>query len=175
MAFDKTMLASVFLVSIVCMTLMGTDKELPVKVKSIISLSIETKKNESPLNAKFATLRIKNSSAEAVDILTQLTNGASSYVDIRTSTDKGIRLTREFYTRSISSPYYTELTKVATVPSGGLLDLPIDIFDGVEAAAIKPGKYKCRVRFKYDDLKLDATSEEIEIEVTKDHIDKMKK
>ena len=47
------------------------------------------------------------------------------------------------------------------------IELEIRLFKGVET--IPPGKYKYRVRFKYEGLK--ASSKEVEIEVTKAYIE----
>jgi hypothetical protein len=58
---------------------------------------------------------------------------------------------------------------VSTLEPGKSVYCPVSLFGVVEHKNLKPGTYTVRLRFSYGDL--EATSDEIKVEITQAHID----
>jgi hypothetical protein len=140
--------------------------------KNSITLSVSISKSKNPLESKYATLEITNKNDEPIEIWSKLPDGLGACLDVELINCDGNRISKQFYRRSISSPF-EKARLSATLPSGKSVQFPIeDLFEGVDDGDLKPGKYKCRIIFAYENLA--ASSKEFEVEVAKADIEKRK-
>ncbi len=145
-----------------------------MRAKEPVLVTIIFDKTENPLREGFANVEIKNNTDKEMEIWSNLHTGTKSYLDASLLDSTNTRISTAFYWCSIASPFLdAKLTSV--IPAGKSIIVPIKLFDGVDGAVIKPGKYKCQIRFKYDDLKLDSSTDEIEFDITPGHIEKRDK
>jgi hypothetical protein len=120
-------------------------------------------KAASPCADDFLRVVIRNNTAAAVEMRSALS--VEGFLDVEVQDADGKRVSEPFYEAGLASPF--DLDRSA---SAGTLkpkqDFPIEIspMRPVREDALRPGKYRCRVRFRYD--KIDVTSEFVEFTVT---------
>ena len=139
-----------------------------------VGLTLTFKKGGSPLDKDSVSLEIKNNGAKAIEFWTDLPFGIRTLLDVALLDDKGVRLTTEFYRKALSSPTGDSRLR-ATIPGGQSIRQTIELADGVPEDKLKPGKYTCRIRFKYDPLKIDVKTAEVEVVIGKSDIENYKK
>ena len=139
-----------------------------------VGLTLTFKKGGSPLDKSNVSLDIKNNGAKAIELRTELPFGIKTLLDVALLDDKGVRLTTEFYRKALSSPT-GESTLWATIPVGESIRQTIELADGIPDGKLKSGKYTCRIRFKYDPLKIDVKTVEVEVVIGKSDIENYKK
>jgi hypothetical protein len=137
-------------------------------------LKVTVNRDEKPLSAKYTTFELKNTGDTPFEIKTGLSGGLTLFLDNEVIDPSGTRITEKFHLATVSSPYSFKARVVATVPAGKSLTEPVDVFYGVPREKLAPGKYKCKFLFRYDDgaKVYEAASETIEVQLTKDDLDK---
>ena len=125
--------------------------------KQPIQLSVTLKRDANPLSDGFASIEIQNNTADPIEVWSRL-----PVVDAQKQ-----RISKEFAARIGASPF-SELRLSATIPRGKSIKTSVNLFEGVPAGQMKPGKYKCYVQFVYETHK--GVSQELEIEVTEKHL-----
>jgi hypothetical protein len=68
----------------------------------------------------------------------------------------------------------TEREVAARIPAGKSIEKPVELFFAVSKEKLKPGKYKCRLKLRYQEKTtlFEAVSGQIEVEITKDDLEK---
>ncbi len=125
--------------------------------KQPIQLSVTLKRDANPLSDGFASIEIQNNTADPIEVWSRL-----PVVDAQKQ-----RISKEFAARIGASPF-SEPRLSATIPRGKSIKTSVNLFEGVPAGQMKPGKYKCYVQFVYETHK--GVSQELEIEVTEKHL-----
>lgn len=137
--------------------------------KKPLEISLRVTKGANPLGDNYATVEIKNDGEVPIEIWSQLPLGVTQCLDIEVVDASGQRCSQAFYSSFIASPFADRSLR-ATIPAGKSVVVPLRLFHGVADGDLKPGKYTCRVHFEHGELK--GSSEPIEVEVTKEHIEK---
>jgi hypothetical protein len=170
---------SIIIVSCSCALVMAIACSLaqtvtPKTDTKTLTLTLTVSKDEMPLNAKYASFELKNTSDKSIEFKSYLPFGIYVFFDNEVLDSTGKRISEKFYLQTISSPF-SEAHSVATIEAGKSLKKEFsDLFVGIPTENLKPGKYKCRLRFSYQDKdhEIEASSEQIEVELTQDDIDK---
>lgn len=132
-----------------------------------VVLKVEPKK--SPLDNGYFSVEIRNHTGTDLELKSALPGGPFVFLDTEVQDAAGKRVSEEFYSASIASPY-SEAMPAGTIKAGKSLLLDVRMFQGIDEAKLAPGKYKCRVRFKYLPEKVNAVSEWVTVDVTAGHI-----
>ena len=135
--------------------------------KQPIQLSVTLKRDANPLSDGFASIEIQNNTADPIEVWSRLPVGVDGFIDVAVVDAQKQRISKEFAARIGASPF-SEPRLSATIPRGKSIKTSVNLFEGVPAGQMKPGKYKCYVQFVYETHK--GVSQELEIEVTEKHL-----
>jgi hypothetical protein len=151
-----------------------TERAAPKTDTKTLTLRLTVSKDEKPLSAKYASFELKNTGDKPIEFKSYFPSGIYVFIDNEVLDSTGKRISEKFYREKVSSPF-SEAHSVATIDAGKSLKKEFsDLFVGIPTENLKPGKYKCRLRFsdKAEDYVFEASSEQIEVELTQDDIDK---
>jgi hypothetical protein len=114
----------------------------------------------NPLGHEYAEVRIRNGTAGTIRVESNLAFGIMAFVDVEVTDEQGVRISKPFYDALISSPS-REREVVATLEPGEAVSVPLSVFRPVDTDKIKPGKYKCKARFKYREHQAESQTAEV--------------
>ncbi len=121
----------------------------------------------SPFANDFLRVVIRNNTATAIEVKSRLPCGIDGYFDVEVQNADGKRVSAAFYEAGLASPFAKDEV-VATLKPRQESTFEISPMRPIHQSALRPGKYRCRVRFRYD--KIDVTSEFVDFTVTEQQI-----
>jgi len=139
---------------------------VPVDAKPKVGCILTFDAKKSPLDNKAFTLELKNNTDKDIEVLSTLPFGLLVFLDMEVEDPAGKRISEEFYNAKIASPFAPPPRLVATLAVDKPTKLEVSPFSCVEEKkreALKPGKYRVRVKFRYD--KFTAVSEWVTVEI----------
>jgi hypothetical protein len=118
-----------------------------------------------PMEAKAFTVELKNNIDKDIEIYSSLAGTLLVFLDIEIENPGGKRISREFYDRSIASPFAPPPKLVGTLVAdkGEKIELPALSRYLEKPEELKPGKYRVRVKFQY--MTHTAVSDWVPIEI----------
>lgn len=154
--------AAVACAVVLLLSIRGTDME----IKGVECQVRVEDKAASPFADRYLRVALCNNTANAIDVKSNLPCGIKGCLDVEVQDANGKRVSRQFYEASIASPFATEKVVATLTPKQ---DCTVDVSPmRAVQETIGPGRYKCRVRFRYEDI--DVTSEFVEFTVTERQI-----
>ena len=125
----------------------------------------------SPLADHFLLIRLRNNTDLPIEVRTNAAFGLWAKIDTETNNSIGSRITTPFYDALIGSPSDPTVPRApaAVLRPGEITPLLTSPFRGVDEKQLAPGRYRCRVRFKY--LGIDVASDFREMVLTRAQID----
>jgi hypothetical protein len=142
---------------------------MPLENKTPLAAKVHMSKDKRPLDSNYACFELTNTSDKPIELYSN--SNAGIFFDFEVVDASNTRISKEFHRRSVSSIVSVRPELMATIEPGKSLKCEMSLLSasGVDRAKLKPGKYKCRIRFEYKDLKV--SSEQFEIEITQADID----
>jgi hypothetical protein len=106
-------------------------------------------------------VKVKNNTEKEIELMTQLPFGVWVFADVVIEDANGKRVSEKFHYCAISSPF-AQKKLCGTLPANGDLKFNIPVFSSLPDEAQKPGKYRCKLVFRYSEHT--ATSNQVAIE-----------
>jgi hypothetical protein len=118
-----------------------------------------------PMEAKAFTVELKNNTNKDIEISSGLAGTMLLFLDVEIENANSKRISREFYDRSIASPFSPEPRLIGTLEANKSekIELPALTRYIEKPDELKPGKYRVRVKFQY--MTHTAVSEWVPIEI----------
>lgn len=152
--------------AVVCAGLLCSSAAPVPAARPPFEVVLKLEPTKSPLDDGFAAVEIRNHTGTDLEMWSQLPFGSLVFLDteVRDAADK--RISEEFYRAMIASPF-AAARPVGTIKAGKSMLLDVRLFQGLDKK-LAPGKYRCRVRFRYD--KVNAASDWVTVDLTADHV-----
>ena len=115
-----------------------------------------------PLGSSF-DITIRNTGPADLQIWTDRPYGTLTFLDVEILNERGERVSR-FYPWNSPADQGATAKHLVTIAAGKSYSPKLPLFNSVPEKSLTPGKYKVRVRFKYQDH--DAVSDWLTVEVT---------
>ena len=106
-------------------------------------------------------VKVKNNTDKAIELMTQLPFGEWVFADVVIEDADGKRVSESFHYAKIASPFAQKMS-CGTLPANGDLKFNIPVFSSLPDETKKPGKYRCKLVFRYGEYT--ATSNPVAIE-----------
>jgi hypothetical protein len=125
---------------------------VPKDAKPPVSCAVALDPKLGPLDMKACTVTLTNNTNEAIGLYSTLPGGLLVFLDVEIQGPDGKRISPERYDAMIASPYAPPPRLVGSLEPNKPVKLELWLARYVEKPeALKPGKYRVRVKFSYSE------------------------